>query len=149
MSSKKPVGADNMEEGKFMSKSKAFERVCPSAPCVEGTHLFGIFDESGTLSYLGESMEIDASFVQKAKQHSNPEKRFRFSSPCAKGLCKQWENGKCGLNEKAIEQIDMINPEGYKSKPMPKCAIRKSCRWFDQNGEASCYACRYIVRSTN
>ena len=113
--------------------------MCPSARCCDGALLIGIVLSNGTIAYSGTRVEIDSRFVEVAHHGRNPEKRFRFASPCLAGGCRQWASERCTVADRVVEDLA---PNG---RPIPTCAIRPDCRWFRQRGLAACHICPEIV----
>lgn len=113
---------------------------CPSSTCSEGSVLLGRVKSNGTIGFVQQSMQLDAASVEAFKQMGNPEQHFRFSSPCAQNGCNQWSNGNCGVIKKVLNALGNDLPPDA-----PKCIIRKSCRWFYQEGVQACYACSFVI----
>ena len=113
---------------------------CPSHRCVSGASLIGIRDADGRITFLGTPLKIDADFVRVARRGSPPETRFRFASPCAEGLCANWEGGRCGV----VARVARDRPE--RPVALPDCAIRDRCRWHAERGEVACHVCPDVVR---
>jgi len=116
---------------------------CPSAPCREGAQLLGIVRSDGSVALLPSPMEIDERFVCQASKGRRPEKRFRFTSPCAEGACKQWTGDACSIADRIVGFALPVEDAG-----LPRCAIRESCRWYVQVGGDACKACRYVITDT-
>ena len=120
--------------------------LCPSARCKEGAILLGIVLPNNTIAYADRRLKLDAGQAQEMQQGNiAPEKRFRFSSPCAQCACQQWRpdgsSGKCGV----IEEVLAAPPSLSLPRVLPDCAIRPQCRWFVQRGEHACAVCRYVI----
>jgi hypothetical protein len=115
---------------------------CPSAPGQPGAVLLGIISPDGRVGYLTPSIKIDGEFIETAQRRGQPEKQFRFASPCVEGGCQQWTGARCGVIDSVLAVEDQL--EGQLSSP-PRCAIRTSCRWFAQSGTAACRVCPLVV----
>ncbi|HEY9126769.1 MAG TPA: hypothetical protein VIM62_06565 [Acidobacteriaceae bacterium] len=129
--------------------------LCPSSRCKDGAIVLGIVLANKTIAYADQRYRIDQAQAG-AMQHADisPEKRFRFSSPCAQCGCGQWipdgqrENdpsaGRCGVIESVLATPQ---PLGL-CKELPSCSIRPQCRWYLQRGEEACSVCRYVITDT-
>jgi hypothetical protein len=125
--------------------------LCPSSRCKDGAIVLGIVLPNRTIAYADQRYRIDAAQAEAMQQAPiSPEKRFRFSSPCAQCGCGQWQKdssehgGHCGV----IEQVLATPQPPSLPKDLPVCSIRPQCRWFVQRGEEACSVCRYVVTDT-
>jgi hypothetical protein len=114
---------------------------CPSSRCEPGAILLGIVLPGGRLAYAADRVVIDEEFVAIAKQGRSPEARFRFSSPCARGACRQWTGSGCGVIDAVLSHATAAPSD----MPLPMCSIRPSCRWFAQSGAEACAVCPYVI----
>ena len=120
--------------------------LCPSARCKDGAIVLGIVLPNKTIAYADRRLRIDSAQAEQMLSGTmSPEKRFRFSSPCAQHSCGQWSNGKCGV----IEQVLTAPPPPSLPRDLPDCSIRKQCRWFVQRGAEACSVCRYVVTDSS
>ena len=123
--------------------------LCPSSPCKEGAVLLGIVLADGSVAFATDRIVVDKGFVQNAtREGSNPpETRFRFSSPCAQGACRQWTGSRCGVIDSVMTDVQTA---GYHPDDavLPACSIRQDCRWFQQTGAAACAVCDIVVTET-
>lgn len=122
------------------------QHLCPSAPAAEGAILLGVVGPDGELGYVQPLIEIDAEFLDLARERGRPEERFRFSSPCVEAQCGYWTGSACGV----IEQVLSARDEGHISpaEDLPHCMIRRSCRWYAQSGSEACLVCPFVVTKT-
>ena len=106
-----------------------------------GAILLGVVEEDGLVAYLDELVMVTPAFAQQASEGRSAEQRFRFSSPCIKGGCQKWsdQNQHCGL----IEDLTVL--AGPRELSLPDCAIRKSCRWYSQQGTSACAICPEVT----
>jgi len=118
------------------------EKSCPSAFLHEGALLLGVMTPSGTLSYVQPPTRVDADFVARAKAMGRPESRFRFSAPCVEAGCPQWTGEGCAVVDNVLEEEEPVQLE---SGRLPRCAIRRTCRWFAQRGADACAVCPRVV----
>jgi hypothetical protein len=112
--------------------------ICPSAPAKEGAVLLGVVEE-GRVHHLGAPLTIDRSFVAEAAATSPAplESRFRFASACQQSACSNWEGSRCALSQH-VARLGQSNA-------LPDCLIRRSCRWFAQDGPSACRGCVEVV----
>jgi hypothetical protein len=116
---------------------------CPSARAEPGALLIGIVGADGMVQPIPTRLEIDADFVERARQGGPPEARFRFAGRCVEGKCAQWTGNSCGVIEKVL--TGMADQNVKAADNLPRCAIRGTCRWFSQRGKAACLACAFVV----
>jgi hypothetical protein len=120
--------------------------LCPSARCKDGAILVGIVLANHTVAHIDHRIKIDANQAQTLQMGViNPEKRFRFSSPCAQCGCQQWQADGSGGKCRVIEEVLAAPPPADFPRTLPNCAIRAQCRWFLQRGEEACGVCRYVI----
>jgi hypothetical protein len=113
--------------------------MCPSARCTRGALLLGIVQADGSVAIASQALTVTDEFVAKTAAQPVPaEERFRFASPCQRGLCKQWQNGACQIVELAIIR-------GGDGPPPISCAIRDQCRWHLQRGPEACRVCPELI----
>jgi len=115
---------------------------CPSSDCKPGARLLGVRQDDGTIALLPEPLSIDEAFFEKVAAHPvAPERRFRFTNKCVKSGCGQWNGKGCGV----IENVVKLFAESHPQAPLPHCAIRKTCRWYHQEGNDACRVCTFVV----
>jgi hypothetical protein len=120
---------------------------CPSAPPEPGSSLLGVVVGRGQIAYLNPGVPVtDALLEDLGAQGVAIENRLRFSGPCMEHRCVQWVGapgaGKCGLIDHALSALDVSAPPDA----LPRCAIRATCRWFEQRGRLACAACPEVIR---
>ena len=92
---------------------------------------------------LRTAMEIDEGFVAEAERYGSPEARMRFAAPCATSGCSQWTGSRCGVIDKVM---DFLEAEKVPLRAdLPPCAIRATCRWYDQSGARACKGCELVT----
>ena len=116
--------------------------LCPSSRCQSGALLVGIVLSDGRVAYASNHIVVDREFVELAQQGRAPETRFRFSTPCAHGACRQWTGARCGVIDR---MKPLLEPADQNSTELPACAIRSACRWFAQAGAQACAICPEVV----
>lgn len=118
--------------------------LCPSAPAAPGAAVIGVVGGGeGRVMHLGTPLAADEDFLARAARDGPPERRFRFASACVEGRCAQWTGRACGIVERVL---DHLGPEATADAAMrlPRCGIRRDCRWFGQRGAAACAACSLV-----
>lgn len=134
-------------EGDVMERQQPI--LCPSSRCKDGSIVLGIVLPNQTIAYADQRFKIDARQAEEMQHHEiSPEKRFRFSSPCAQCGCAQWVNGKSGGKCGVIEEVLEVPQPDYLPKTLPDCSIRSQCRWHLQRGDEACSVCRYVITDT-
>ncbi|MFE6337354.1 hypothetical protein ACFVOK_29690 [Streptomyces sp. NPDC057798] len=115
--------------------------LCPSAPAAEGAVILGVVNADGSIAYLGQRLIATREFVDIARIGREPERRFRFASPCRQDGCKQWVDGECGVPSRVKEILPAAAAEDH----LPRCSIRPQCRWYRQTGAESCRICPWVI----
>ncbi|MFT3703818.1 MAG: hypothetical protein QM802_15750 [Agriterribacter sp.] len=121
-------------------KDDALNKTCPSSLGQVGSNLLGMVTENGTVGFFKDPIEVTQEFIDDVDDFENLERRFRFSNKCVQSGCKQWTGKECGVI-KAVLALDSIPLK----KGLPSCSIRKTCRWYFQEGSIACNGCRYVV----
>lgn len=115
---------------------------CPSYIAKPNAELFGIRSENGEVLYLKKTIPIDEIFIEATQKGRQAEERFRFSGKCIEKGCKQWESNQCGLVSKVIEAFQKSMNEHIQH-----CAIRQTCRWYEQEKDLACANCTEVFRN--
>jgi hypothetical protein len=123
------------------------KQICPSARCEEGAVLLGVIGPDGVVGYVTPQLTVDDDFVRHVRRGRTPEARFRFAQPCIEKKCMQWTGCRCGLIDKLLNSPAVAEIVGHSRGPLPKCAIRPTCRWFAQAAAKACAVCPLIVHS--
>ena len=118
-----------------MSEESERPDLCPSAPATVGAMLIGVVTAEGRVANVGTPLTIDSMFIETARVHGPLEERFRFSSPCARAECTNWTGRECGLIGNLYDAAAQART-ALASHPLPRCAIRPSCRWWQQRGRS-------------
>lgn len=127
-----------------MTAEPAEGLLCPSAKGEDGSILLGVVGSDGVVGYLQPLIRVDDTFLGVARRGRSPERRFRFAQPCAEAGCGYWTGAHCGV----LDQVLDVQASGglpAASGELPRCSIRRSCRWFHQRGPTACGACPYVV----
>jgi hypothetical protein len=115
---------------------------CPSSqPTEKGARIFGVIAADAgapSVAYLEEAVPLDPALLQRTAP-LDPTQVLRLAAPCATHECPHFASERCSLAEKIAAvlppSIDRIAP----------CPIRKTCRWFAQEGVGICLRCAGIV----
>jgi len=123
---------------------KMQHKTCPSSLGQVGSNVLGVVNPSGTIGFFKQPIEVTPEFLEDAGDNESLERRFRFSNKCVQSGCKQWTGKECGVI-KAVLALESIPAK----KDLPDCSIRKTCRWFSQEGPAACNGCRYVITNVS
>lgn len=122
------------------------DRTCPSARCAPGNRLIGIKGRDGRVDNLRTPLPVTPDFARAAADHGPPEARMRFAGRCETSGCAQWTGTRCGVIDRVMGHLEALGvPLGTE---LPPCAIRATCRWFDQTGARACAGCAYVTTDT-
>lgn len=120
-------------------------RLCPSASAPFGprARLHAFLTPAGTVAHVVPSLPVSA--LPPLPDDRAPETTLRFADDCVEGSCVNWLDGKrrCGLIDSIVEE-NALSPVAL----VPRCAIRRSCVWFEQRGAIACQACAFVVAKT-
>ena len=120
---------------------------CPSAqPFMDNAQLLGIFEtnQKGVrqLSYINEKCAVAENTLLKYEL-TDLTSNLRFSAGCEESQCKHFDGEKCKLAQRIVQKMSPV------SESLPPCIIRKSCRWFHQEGKAACFRCPQVQTYVN
>jgi hypothetical protein len=128
---------------------KPSQVLCPSARCQEGAYVVGIVGPDGTVGYLSPLLQVDGNFAAAAHVGRAPEGRFRFAQPCVESGCVNWEGARCGVIDRAMVAKSQAEANlGELNSGLPRCSIRRWCRWFGQAGADACVTCPLVITDT-
>lgn len=115
---------------------------CPSAqPDSEDARVFGVVVgdvAEPRIAYLAKDVVVSEEMIQTAGGVS-PTRIFRFAGKCVNGACAQFKDGGCRLGGDVSKGIAPV------SDRLPPCTIRRTCRWFAENGPDVCLRCARVV----
>jgi len=120
------------------------ETLCPSAqPDWDGARVIGVVGgtpERPETAYLDQAQPVTEEILELAGPVA-PAEVFRFAAPCANAACGHYDGAehKCRLAEKTVRWVEQAVDS------LPKCSIRASCRWWQQEGPAACRRCPQVV----
>lgn len=107
--------------------------------------VLGVVGADGRVIFAREPIPIDDTFKERARQGRNPDKRFRFVTPCLQRGCRHWQESRCIVADIVTDEMTAAADPGELAGPLPTCPIRPACRWWEQRGEAACRVCPDVV----
>ena len=115
---------------------------CPSSqPDSPGAQVIGVVDwEEGTprVGYVNGQVPVSEDLLARAGA-LDPASVFRFGATCASKDCMHFEGGDCQLAKRILDGLTPVVDH------LPPCAIRKTCRWYSQEGAEMCLRCPQVV----
>lgn len=115
--------------------------MCPSYP--QRTNAV-VFARRGPLTRSFKPVEpSDTGAIESTTRLPEPagERRIRLAGRCVSEGCVHWTGSSCHLGT-------VVASVSIKARPLSGCAIRSSCRWYLENAEAACRACKFLPYST-
>lgn len=94
--------------------------MCPSAACEDGALLLGRQGANGVVAFATRPVRLDAKAASGLRAAGDPERAFRFASPCARSGCAQWGQGRCGVIDLVLAAPQDIPVPDV----LPPCIIR-------------------------
>ncbi|MGG5818696.1 hypothetical protein [Falsiroseomonas sp. HW251] len=115
--------------------------LCPSAPPDwPDARLIGVAAgtaEAPAIGYTGP-MPVTPDLLALAAP-VEPTEVFRFAATCQERACHHFDGRRCGLVRKVVALL----PEA--ASDLPRCGIRRDCRWWQEEGAAACRRCPQVV----
>jgi hypothetical protein len=125
-----------------MTDSTKSTVLCPSARSDwEGSQVFGVVHgtvESPKVVYLKQVQPLLEN-IAKLNNRVAPEDVFRIAAPCEEKGCQHFDGQDCRLVMRVVEQLPIV------AANLPPCAIRRSCRWWQQEGGSACMRCPQVI----
>ncbi|MCU0536126.1 MAG: hypothetical protein MUD14_19735 [Hydrococcus sp. Prado102] len=116
--------------------------LCPSArPEGSNSVVFGVVGgaiEQPDVKYLPEPQPVTEELIALASPVT-PTEVFRIAADCATSQCQHFDGQNCRLAQRIVTQLPTV------AEQLPPCAIRRDCRWFQQEGKAACMRCPQII----
>ncbi|WP_434743030.1 hypothetical protein [Micromonospora sp. SH-82] len=119
------------------------ERMCPSTPAANATVFLGMITPAGRVAYVTPQVPAEVALGTRTGEPGPVESRFRLAGPCVTSSCGFWTGVHCGLGERLADSYRETG--GPADVDLPKCAIRRSCRWYAEQGAPACAACSHVV----
>lgn len=130
-----------MSTGHPARSPAASPKLCPSAdPYWPDARLIGIVGGTVTepsVDYV-EPRPVTPELLALA-QPVTPAEVFRFAGACREGGCSHFRDNRCGIAAAVVETMR------WEDEALPRCAIRRDCRWWAEQGPAACRRCARIV----
>ena len=113
-------------------------KLCPRAqPGMDNCTIIGLVQPEGSavkLAYLNERVAATPELLAMAAPVA-PTEVFRLSATCAEHKCPHFDGSDCQLAKRVVTLL----PAAVES--LPRCTIRKECRWYSQEGPKACQRC--------
>ncbi|WP_326560794.1 hypothetical protein [Micromonospora sp. NBC_01796] len=119
------------------------ERMCPSTPKANATVFLGMITPAGRVAYVTPAMPAEVALSGLPDSTGPAESQYRLAGPCVTSSCGFWTGDHCGLGARLVESYrETAVPD---ESSLPRCAIRRTCRWYAEQGPAACPACSHVV----
>ncbi|MFI8804144.1 hypothetical protein [Micromonospora chalcea] len=119
------------------------ERMCPSTPVSNATVFLGMITPAGRVAYVTPAVPAEVALAGLGDSDEPVEARVRLAGPCVTSSCGFWTGSHCGLGTRMAASYAETAPPAEEA--LPKCAIRRTCRWFAEQGPSACPACAHVV----
>ncbi len=120
-------------------------KLCPSAqPGMDNCQVLGVVQRDGPkpmLLYLSKPVPATPDVLAMTAP-LKPTEVYRLSATCAEHKCPHFDGADCRLATRIVAGL----PAAVDA--LPPCLIRKTCRWFSQEGGAACLRCPEITTVT-
>ena len=106
-----------------------------------GGRVFGVVGGTATepnLSYLDQTTPVSDEIISMAGP-VKPTEVFRLAAPCVESKCCHFDGQDCRLAARIVQILPAV------SESLPTCAVRKDCRWFQQEGRPACMRCPQVI----
>lgn len=64
---------------------------------------------------------------------------FRIAAECEGAACAHFANDSCTLAERIAHDVPGV------VEMLPRCAIRRECRWYAERGAGACRRCPQVI----
>jgi hypothetical protein len=126
----------------FIDNAKSDKNLlCPSSrPTPGNSVVFGVISGhvEPRVTYLQQTQTVTEALVEKV-QPVTPAEVFRTASACETKACKHFNGTACQLATRVVQQLPTVVEQ------LPPCAIRRDCRWWQQEGSAACFRCPQVI----
>jgi hypothetical protein len=117
---------------------------CPSAqPGMTDVQVLGVANGTPAaprIAYLNETLPASAEVLEAAAPFPATQV-LRLAAKCEEHRCAHFDGHNCQLAVRIVGMLDAV------TDAMPPCVIRKTCRWYAQEGRAACLRCPQILTS--
>jgi hypothetical protein len=119
--------------------------LCPSAqPDMRDARVLGVMGgtaENPELQYLNEHVKVTNELLATAAPATSGQ-IFRIAARCDETGCVHFDGTRCRLATRIVQILPPVT-EG-----LPACTVRRTCRWYQQEGRAACLRCPQVVTET-
>ena len=118
---------------------------CPSSLWTDpDARVFGVVTgtvEEPAVEYLDATVEPSSKLLALLPEGVGPGEVYRVAAPCKQGACRNYDATaqSCDLVNRIVAQVPID------VTMLAFCAIRKSCQWFAQHGNAACKRCSIVT----
>jgi hypothetical protein len=124
------------------TESATLQIDCPSAqPNGEGAKIYGVVTgepEARRIAYLTQARPVTPELLALSGE-AKPTQLYRIAAPCVNNGCKHFSGNACTLAQRVVALMEPVVDS------LPACRIRRTCRWFQQEGKAACLRCPQVV----
>ncbi len=93
--------------------------------------------EEPMVSYLEHSIPVEELDVDVEPELVT--QIFRFAAECEGDACAHFKDDSCTLAERISSDVPSV------VEMLPRCTIRRECRWYSERGAAACRRCPQVV----
>lgn len=119
---------------------------CPSGqPDMPDAQVLGVVTlqaEGPRVAYVAGHAPVTEAVLASSGELP-PTRVMRFASRCVEGKCAHFDGHDCRLAQRIVDQLQPV------VEALPPCAIRRTCRWYAQEGGAACLRCPQVVTVTS
>jgi hypothetical protein len=115
--------------------------LCPSArPTPGNSVVFGVVKGLADphVIYLKQVKAVTEELIARVEPVT-PAEVFRTASSCETKDCQHFDGMNCQLATRVAERLPAVVEQ------LPPCAIRRDCRWWQQEGSAACFRCPQVI----
>jgi hypothetical protein len=116
--------------------------LCPSAqpdwPQAIAIGTVGGTADAPRVTHLETALPVTADLLALVDPVT-PAEVLRFAAPCLCDGCVHYDDDTCHLAQRVIDVLPPV------TERLPKCSIRRDCRWWQQEGREACTRCPQIV----
>lgn len=118
------------------------EFACPSSqPEVEDAQILGLIEDKNgkpSVTYVSGHQPVTEELMHLSAP-LRPTDVFRFAARCNTSSCTHFDGKDCQLATRILAGFGAVDTA------LPACALRKSCRWYAQEGGEICLRCSQIT----
>lgn len=115
---------------------------CPSAqPGMEDARVLGVVEgatKRRRVTYVDEAVPVTPELLA-ATRGVEPTEVMRLSAKCDEAKCMHFDGARCQLASRVVEMMPSV------VDALPACTIRRTCRWYLQEGPPACRRCPQVV----